>query len=123
MKISQSASYFLLILISMALVLTWVNKKDNQSDKILLQTLACQSDKIDRSILNLNAKTSLIGAYISFDKVPISEADRNQLNKYKVVIDEKSWFLNYAQAQIPTNNLCALVQEENILRIYIPQFN
>ena len=123
MKISQSASYFLIILISLALIFTFVSNKSKKEDKILLQTLSCQSDKIDQSILSLNAKTTLIGAYINFKKVPITQAEKDQLNKLKVMIDEKSWIFERAQAQIPTASLCDLIQSENIDYIFIPQFN
>lgn len=123
MKISHSASYFLLILVSIALVLLFFNNKSKTTDKILLQTLDCQSDKLDRSILDLNAKTSMIGAYISFKTLPLTEAERAKLNKYKIIIDEKSWIFDYAQAQIPTQSLCPLIQEANVQRVFIPQFN
>jgi len=122
MKISQSASYFLIILVSLAVLSIFLSDRSNRQDKILLQTLACQSDKIDDSILNLNAKTTLIGAFISFKKVPISQTEKEQLYQEGILLDEKSWIFDYVQAQIPTNSLCALVQEPNVSRVFIPDF-
>lgn len=120
MKTSHSIVFFVVILIAIAGVFFFVNSKSASQTKVLLQTMECQSDKIDQSVYNLQGNTSLIGAFIVFKKVPISEADRQIISDLNIKLDEKSWLMDYARAEIPTDSMCGLVNMDNVKKVFIP---
>jgi hypothetical protein len=121
MKTSYAVVFFVLLFLIIGGVFLFLSRQDVAQPKILLQTLRCSSDKIDRSILDLDGRTSLIGAMISFKKVPLADNLKNKLTAWQVELDEKSWIFDYVIAKIPTKNLCSLVQEEQVTNVFIPQ--
>ncbi|MFA5127257.1 MAG: hypothetical protein WC465_04665 [Patescibacteria group bacterium] len=123
MKVGHSAVIYVIIFVVLAGFFFLFYDKGSSQNKILLQTLSCQSDKIDKSVLDLDGRTSLIGAFISFKQVPISQDTRQHLAKLDIKIDENSWIFDYARAEIPTRSLCGLVKDDNIISVFIPKLN
>jgi hypothetical protein len=121
MKTSYAVGFFILLLLVVGGIFLFLNKQGLNQPQILLQTLDCSSDKIDRSILDLDGRTILIGAMISFKKVPLDDNLKNKLTAWQIKLDEKSWIFDYVIAKIPTQNLCSLVQEEQVSNVFIPQ--
>lgn len=124
MKTIHSIVFFVLVLVVVAFIFLILDKAENKEEKILLQTLSCQSDKIDASIYNLKGTTSLIGALIAFDSVPLSEEQLLDLLSMGVVVDEGSLVIDYMYAKIPTASLCDLVSEDYVVRVFtIPEIS
>jgi hypothetical protein len=121
MKTSYTVVFLLLLFLIIGGVVLFFSQQQAGQPSILLQTLACSSDKIDKSILDLDSQTSLIGAMISFKKVPLESNLQQKLTDLKIELDEKSWIFDYVIAKIPTNSLCFLVQEEQVKSVFIPQ--
>lgn len=121
MKISHSIVFFVIILVIIAGLFFLNNKKSASQEKILLQTMECQSDKIDQSVYNLQGNTSLIGAFVSFKQVPLSQADQQAIADLGIKLDETSWLMDYVRAEIPTNSLCQLTQLDSVKKVFIPQ--
>ena len=123
MKTSHSIVFFVLMLIAIAFIFFFIFKAQPVEQKVLLQTLDCQSDKIDQSIYNLRGDTSVLGAFITFKSVPISEETRKQVTDLGVIIKDTTWIFDYVMAEIPTDKLCPLVENEEIIRVSIPTIN
>lgn len=123
MKFSHSLAYFIIILAAAGGIFFFINRSTSSNQKILLQTIDCQSDKLDKSVTNLDSKTSLVGAMISFKEVPISDDLRNKIKNLNISLDENSWIFDYVLAKIPTSSLCELVKDDNVKSIFIPNFN
>lgn len=121
MKTSYAVGFFIMLFLVVSGLVLFLSKKDVAQPKILLQTLGCSSDKIDKSILDLDGRTSLIGAMISFQKIPPSDGLKNKLNSLRIKLDEGSWIFDYVVAQIPTDSLCSLVQENEVRSVFIPK--
>ena len=109
------------MLIVVAGIVVFYEKKNVDQPKVLLQTLECHSEKIDGSVADLDSDTSLIGAMISFKTIPISEATKNKLDELEIILDEQSWIFDYVVAKIPTDSLCDLANQEQVTKIFIPQ--
>lgn len=115
---------FLLIIAIVFSIIFYFNARPLVKDKNVLQyTAGCNSDKIDASIYSLRGDTSLIGAFISFDKVPITDEARAELTKLGVFLREDSWIFDYVLAEIPTNSLCHLADFDFVTGVFIPQEN
>ncbi len=121
MKTIHSVVFFVLVLVVVAFIFLILKENRPDEDKILLQTLDCQSDKIDSSIYNLQGNTSLVGAIITFKKIPLSEDERNLLSELGIVLDEDSLIIDHMIARIPSDSICSLVEMENISRVFIPE--
>ncbi|MFA6466321.1 MAG: hypothetical protein WCV71_00475 [Patescibacteria group bacterium] len=115
---------FLLIIAIVFSIIFYFNARPLVKDKNVLQyTAGCSSDKIDASIYSLRGDTSLIGAFISFDKVPIDDTIRAELTKLGVFLREDSWIFDYVLAEIPTEALCNLADYDFVTGVFIPQEN
>ena len=123
MKTSHSAVFFVLMLIAVAFIFAFIFQEKPAEQKVLLQTLDCQSDKIDASVYNLRGDTSLIGAFITFSSIPISDETRKSLTDMGVKLNEGSWIFDYVLAEIPTDNLCELVANDEVIRVFVPTVN
>lgn len=123
MKTSHSFAFFVLILLAVAAVFFFLDKRSAGQQKILLQTLSCQSDKIDASIYNLQGNTSLIGAFVSFKSLPLSDDDKKAISDLGVKLKEDSQVFDYMLAEIPTDKLCDLVGYDVVTRVFIPKIN
>ena len=95
MKTSHSIVFFVLMLIAVAFIFAFIFQEKPADQKVLLQTLDCQSDKIDSSIYNLRGDTILIGAFITFKNIPISDETRKSLTDMGVKLNEGSWIFDY----------------------------
>jgi len=118
--------YIVVSLLAIALVLGLIFYFTNKApveQNTLAYAAGCSSDKIDASIYSLSSNTSLIGAFISFDKVPISDDVKNELASLGVYLRDDSWIFDYALAEIPTGSLCALADYDFVTSVFIPQKN
>ena len=111
---------FLVIIAIVLGIIFYLTNKPVENKNTLQYTAGCGSDKIDASVYSLKGNTSLIGAFISFDKVPISENTRVELDRLDVYLDENSWIFDYVLAQIPTESLCDLAEYDFIKGVFIP---
>ena len=121
MKTIHSVVFFVLVLVVVAFIFLILKENRPDEDKILLQTLDCQSDKIDASVYNLQGHTSLVGAIITFNRIPLSEDERKTLTELGIVLDEDSLIIDHMIARIPSESICPLVEIENISIIFIPE--
>lgn len=119
MKRNHSIVFFVIIFVVIAAIFLF-EKLSGGQDGPLAKAVGCESTKIDQTVYDLQENTSLIGAFVVFDRVPISEDDKQALADIKVRIDENSWLIDYARAEIPTDSLCALAELENVKKIFIP---
>ena len=111
----------LLVIIAVVLgIIFYFSTKPLEDKNILQYTAGCSSDKIDASIYRLKGNTSLIGAFISFDKMPIEDTTKVELDKLGVEIDEESQIFDYLYATIPTEVLCDLAEYDFVKRVFIP---
>ncbi|MBT4210066.1 MAG: hypothetical protein HOE19_04105 [Candidatus Komeilibacteria bacterium] len=116
--------YIMIILLVIAVVLGFIFYSTNEQpveENILQYTAGCASDKIDASVYSLRGDTSLIGAFISFKEVPISEEVTTELNKLGVSMRKDSWIFDHGLAQIPTDVLCELAEHDFVTSIFIPK--
>ncbi len=123
MKTSHSFAFFVLILIAVAAVFFFLDRRGSNQPQVLLQTLSCQSDKIDASVYNLQGNTSLIGAFVSFKALPLSDNDKKFISDLGVKLKEDSQIFDYMLAEIPTDNLCDLVNQDIVTKVFIPNLN
>lgn len=124
MKTTYSLVFFvLLVLLVAAIFFSW-NVYYGARSRTLNQVLKCHDDIIDDSIFNLDAKTTLIGAMISFDKLPLPQLTKDKLAALGIVLDDSSQIFDissYLIARIPTASLCALSQLPGVTSIFIPE--
>ena len=117
---NEHITIFLVIIAIVFGIVYYFNAKPVEDKDVLKYTTGCDSEKIDDSIYKLKGTTSLIGAFISFDKVPIEEATKDELDKLGIQIDEDSQILDYMYATIPTEALCDLAEYDFVKRVFIP---
>lgn len=116
--------YIAIFLVIIAIVLGFIFYFSNQPvvpKNTLQYTAGCGSDKIDASVYSLRGDTSLIGAFISFKEVPLSEEVTTELDKLGVTIRKDSWIFDYGLAQIPTKSLCRLADYDFVKSVFIPK--
>ena len=109
-----------MIAIVLGIIFYFSNKEPLLDENVLKYTVGCDSDKIDASVYSLRGDTSLIGAFITFDQVPISEDVRTELTRLGVSLREDSWIFDYVLAQIPTESLCHLADYDFVANVFIP---
>jgi len=121
MKTSYSIAFFVILLLVVFGVVFFYEQKTTKQPKVLYQTLECNSDKIDTSVADLDSDTSLIGAMITFKTVPLSQATKDKLDQLQVVLDDQSWIFDYVVARIPTDSLCELTAQDEVVKVFIPE--
>jgi len=114
---------FLLVIAVVLGFIFYSTNKQPVEQNTLEYTAGCASDKIDASIYSLKGNTSLIGAFISFKEVPISEEVETALNKLGITIRNDSWIFDYGLAEIPTEALCDLADFDFVTGVFIPRDN
>jgi hypothetical protein len=112
---------FLVIIALVLGVIFYFNNPSEEQQNTLEYTAGCSSDKVDVSVYSLKGDTSLIGAFVSFKKIPISPEIEAELIKLGVALEEDSWIFDYALARIPTSSLCVLAEYDFVKSIFIPQ--
>ncbi len=122
MKKDHIAIFLLVIAIVLGFIFYFTNKKPIKQNT-LQYTAGCASDKIDASVYSLRGDTSLIGAFISFKEVPLTEEVELELSKLGVTIRKDSWIFDYGLAQIPTKSLCQLADYDFVKAVFIPKDN
>jgi len=120
MKINHSFIFYILIFLLIIALFFILNKQGAGQEKTLRQSLDCYFGPIADSVLDLEANTTLVGAFISFRDVPLSTEMRDELNNLNIVIDERTWIFDYVLSEIPTESLCPLAGNEEIKAIFIP---
>jgi len=120
MKINHSFIFYVLIFLLIAALFFILNKQSASQEKTLRQTLDCYFGPMADSILDLEADTTLVGAFISFKHIPLSTEMREELNNLKITMDERTWIFDYVLAEIPTESLCSLAENKEIKAIFIP---
>ena len=120
MKTTNIFWLFILIFILIFVFFVLLNKTASQTpDKLNLgQTLTCESDKLDESVLTLPSDTVLLRAFISFSDLPLSLEDQQRLADLSIGLDEKSLVFDYMWSTIPIDSLCDLAAEENVKSIF-----
>lgn len=121
MKIGHSFSFLTIVILVAAGFFFFFRQYEAAENRILLQSLDCQSAKIDESITSLTANTKIIGALVAFERTPINEELRQKLVDLDIKIDEANWILDYGHLEIPTDSLCDLVKLDQITKIFIPK--
>jgi hypothetical protein len=122
MKKDYIAIFLIIIAIVLGIIFYFTNE-DPADENILQYTVGCESDKIDASVYSLKGNTSLIGAFITFNEVPISDDVRTELTNLGVLLREDSWIFDYVLAQIPTESLCHLADYDFVTNVFIPTEN
>lgn len=112
-----------LLIIAVILGIIFYFKTRPTITNTLEYSVGCRSEKIDSSVYRLRDNTSLIGAFITFKEVPISQDVRDILSQLNVFLREESWTLDYTLAEIPTDSLCQLAEEDFVKNIFIPLDN
>lgn len=118
--------YIAIVLIIIAIVLGiifYFNTRVVIDTNTLEYTAGCASEKIDASVYSLSADTRLIGALLTFQKVPLDDSVYDDLQNLGVSLEENSWVLDYTLAQIPTESLCDLADRDFVKYIFIPKDN
>ena len=121
MKTSHSIVFFVIILVAVAGVFLFLEHQSKQVPNIVQYQVACATEKIDQSIYELDGNTSLIGAFIRFSEIPLSEESKTKLTDLNIKLDEQTWIFDYVVAQIPTNKLCDLADLDFVSRIFLPE--
>jgi len=120
MKKEHISIFLVIIAIILGIIFIFSNNKSKNTNT-LQYTAGCQSDKIDASVYRLRGDTSLIGAFISFQEVPISQEVQSKLDELGVIVVEGSWIFDYALTKIPTESLCTLAENDFVKGIFIPE--
>ncbi len=120
MKIGHSITFLAVVMLVASGFFFFFKHYEAAENRILLQSLGCTSEKIDKSITALAADTKTVGALVAFDRTPISDDVRKQIDDLNIEIDEANWVLDYGHLEIPTKSLCALVKLPQVTRIFIP---
>lgn len=121
MKIQHSFTFLAVVMLVASGFFFFFRQYEAAENRILLQSLDCQSAKLDESITSLAANTKTVGALVAFDRTPISDELRQKLLDLDIKIDETNWILDYGRLEIPTDSLCDLVKLESINKIFIPK--
>lgn len=114
---------FLVVVAIILGIIFYFNGFKSENKNVLKYTAGCSSEKIDASVYSLRGDTSLIGAFVSFDQVPPSSEVRAKLAELGVSLREDTWIFDYAIAQIPTDSLCVLAEQDFVRGIFIPRDN
>lgn len=125
MKVAYSLAFFVLILLLVAGVFFWLEQSSDHT-QTLRRIVQCRSEVLDDSVLGLDADTTLIGAFITFDKIPLSTSTKEKLKSLDVTLDEGSQIFEISSnilAKIPTASLCELSKVPGISSIFIPELN
>ncbi len=120
MKIGHSITFLAVVLLVASGFFFFFRHYEASENRVLLQSLDCNSEKIDKSITDLTADTKTVGALVAFDRTPINDELRKKIEDLDIKIDETNWILDYGRLEIPTASLCELVKLPQITRIFIP---
>lgn len=123
MKISHSLAFLVLVLLLVAGLFFWLENSGLGSKPTLRRVVDCRSQVLDDSVLDLDADTTLVGAFISFEQMPLDQLTKDKLAALAVEIDESSRIFDsspYVLARIPTASLCQLSQIAGVKSIFIP---
>ena|SRR3989344_2464166 len=126
MKISHSLAFLVLILLLVAGLFFWLENSDFGRQPTLRRVVDCRNEAIDDSVLELDADTTLIGAFITFERTPLDQLTKDKLAALDVVLDEDSQIFettSHVLAQIPTVSLCELSKIEGVKSVFIPAIN
>lgn len=122
--------FFVLGIIFLLIIITLIPSDFTEPKKEALnlgESLDCQSEKIDKSILDLHPKTSLFRAYIYFDKTPYDNTElMSYIEENSIVLEKGSQLFDISPkiiARIPTKALCGLVEWKQVLGVSIPSSN
>lgn len=120
MKIGHSITFLAVVMLVASGFFFFFRHYEASESRVLLQSLDCNSPKIDSSITSLESDTKIVGALVAFDRTPINDDLRKQIEDLDIKIDEANWILDYGRLEIPTASLCELVKMPQINRIFIP---
>ncbi len=120
MKIGHSITFLAVVMLVASGFFFFFRHYEASENRVLLQSLDCNSEKIDKSITDLAADTKTVGALVAFDRTPINDELRKKMEDLDIKIDEANWILDYGRLEIPTASLCELVKLSQITRIFIP---
>ena len=120
MKKEYITVFLIIIAIVLGIIFYFTNNKLEKPNNSLQYTVGCSSAKIDASVYSLRGDTSLIGAFITFNEIPITDATKAELTKLGVVLLEDTWTFDYALAEIPTDSLCTLADYDFVKYVFIP---
>lgn len=125
MKTSYSIAFLVLVLLAVFAFFIWL-KNTGEYKPTLRRVVNCNSSIIDDSVLSLDAKTTLLGAMITFDKMPLSQEILDKLKSLNVILIEGSQIFEIdsnVSAHIPTVSLCELSKIKGISAIFLPPTN
>jgi len=113
--------FSVITIVLVAMLAFFIIRETPNQLKTLRQTIGCADETISDSVLDLDSRTTLIGAFISFDKAPDADL-RQKMVQLDINLDENSWiFDDSVLAQIPTRSLCQLGKTDGIRLIFIPE--
>ncbi len=121
MKLIYSLVFFVLLV---GVIFFYINNQNANKRPTLRNVVGCFDEVIDDSILDLDEDTTLIGAFVTFETMPLSEQIQQELDNLNIVLDHGSQVFEasaHVLAQIPTASLCNLAQIEGVQSIFIPQ--
>lgn len=124
MKAKYSFVFFVLLVVIIAAIFFFINKFQVKGSATLRQTLDCHDLTIDDSIMDLSGDTTLIGAYINFESLPLDADALKKMDDLDILLDSRSQLFEispYILAEIPTASLCELAKDENVVLIFIPE--
>lgn len=126
-KINRNHILAFFLIVILLVMVSYTNHKEKIRKDNLPPTLAyhigCQSAKIDQAVLDLHKNTSLIGAYIEFDKLPYDKETEKFIEENNIYIYEGSQLFEISPkliARIPTESLCDLVNLKSVQYISMP---
>jgi hypothetical protein len=120
MKIGHSITFLAVVLLVASGFFFFFRHYEAAENRILLQSLDCNSEKIDKSITDLASETKTVDALVAFDRTPINDELRKKIEDMDIKIDDTNWILDYGRLEIPTASLCELVKLSQITKIFIP---
>lgn len=120
MKKEHITIFLVIIAIILGAILIF-SSNDYKNTNTLQYTVGCQSNKIDSSVYRLEGDTSLIGAFIVFKEVPISQEVQAELDNLNISIIDGSWIFDYALFKIPTESLCILAEKDFVQGVFVPE--
>jgi len=120
MKTSNVFWLFILVFFLVIGLFFFLNKSasQNQSDFNLSQVLSCSSEKLDQSVLSLPSNSQVIGAFISFNAMPLPLEFEKDLQDQGVILDVNSLIFDQMWAEIPVKSLCWLNEQAEINSIF-----
>lgn len=118
MKTINSVIFFILIFLIISVFFNYLKHKDFLEPTTLGQSIDCYSDKIDKSILKLSPKLKYINAFISIKEMPISIELENSLKELNIELSKETSIFDYIWSTIPSDNLCKLVELEEVRSVF-----